>query len=111
MNDIERLDKQKNILGYICNSVRNFCVDEHRKRVVRTKREEPQEAFVRKPIPGLIQTLEFVLEDITSDPKERIMLTKIAIDNEEPELVFEEMKLSKKERTAFLEKVKDYLVK
>ena len=110
LNNIEILDKQKNILSFITTSVRNFCIDEYRKVVVRSRREGDFKSSAPTSVCGVSHTLEFIIEDISDSDKEAKILSKIILESKKPKDVAIEMKVSNREMNALLTKVKDRLL-
>lgn len=106
LNNIESLDKQKNILSYITNSVRNFCIDEYRKVVVRTRREGEFKSVARVSYRGIPHTLEFMLEDLTTNKEEVAILSKIILESKEPKDISIEMNIPVVRIDELLQRVK-----
>jgi DNA-directed RNA polymerase specialized sigma24 family protein len=106
LNNVENLDKQKNILSYITNSVRNFCIDEYRKVVVRTRREGEFKSIAKVSYRGIPHTLQFMLEDLTKNKEEVTILSKIVLENKEIQDISEELSVPKTTIDELLARVK-----
>jgi len=106
VNNIDILQKHKNVLSYITNAVKNFCIDEYRKVAVRRRRETDFKSMVVTHTNGIAHSLEFILEDLTSNDTEKAILTRIAIDKQSVEEVSEQMNIPRREIDSLLMKVK-----
>ena len=110
LNNINILDKQKNIVSYITNSVRNFCIDEYRKVVVRTRRETDYKSIASAQYTGIPHTLEFILEDLTKNKEEVAILSKIILESKQPLEISKELNISKATIDELLTRVKAELL-
>ena len=109
VNNIDMLDKQKNILSYLSNSVRNFCIDEYRKVMVRKRRESNYRAVSSIKNSGLTHTLEFMLEDITKSEEEKTILTKIILEKEDLESISRDLNIPIKKIDSLMKRIRSEL--
>lgn len=106
LNNMHMLDKQKNVLSYISNSVKNFCIDEYRKVMVRKRREEDYKSMTSSKYKGIHHTLEFMLEDLTESEEEKHILTKIILEKQELDSISRELNIPRKDIDLLLERVR-----
>ena len=82
INNIDRLDSQKNVLTYITNSVRNYCIDEYRKVCVRQRKEGYYKQLNANRVNTLENSIDFLIEDICKSKEEQVILKRIVFDKE-----------------------------
>ena len=106
INNIEKLDSQKNILTYITNSIRNYCIDEYRKVCVRTRKENHFKQLNSNRVNVLDHSIDFLIEDVCKSPEEETILRKIIFDKENINEVAKEINVPIKRIKVLLERVK-----
>lgn len=110
LNRIETLDKGKDILSYIIIAVKNFSIDEHRKKLTRSRKETALDNKFDLSMSDTSTTLEFIIEDISSSEQEEIILKKIVLEKKKPSIVAKELGINPKIMKMFLHNTKQKLV-
>ncbi len=110
INNIDHLDSQKNILGYVVNSVRNYCIDEYRKLCVRTRKEGHYKQLNANKVTTLEHTVDFLIDDVCRDDQEKVILRKIVFDKQSLLDVAKEIDVPVKKIKNLLERVKSDLL-
>lgn len=109
VNNIDVLDVQKNILGYISNSVKNFCIDEYRKISVRKKRDLNYKKQTRDSSGIMSHTIEFMLEDLSRNEEEKTILTRIILEKTNLSQISKEMNIPMSKIDSLMTRVKEQL--
>ena len=109
INNVEKLDAQKNVLTYITNSIRNYCIDEYRKVCVRQRKEYQVKQLnsKRNIIPEY--SFEFLIEDICKTKEEQIILSRIIFDKESIQDIAKDTNVPVKKIKCLLDRVKTEL--
>ena len=111
INNIHKLDDQKNILNYIVNSVRNFCIDEYRKVCVRKRKEGIYKTINLNRTTVLELDLDFLIEEVCKTQEEQVVIKKIVFEKENINDIAKNSKLSVRQISNLLSRVKEELVR
>lgn len=106
INNIEKLDSQKNILTYISNSVRNYCIDEYRKVCVRVRKENQFKEINSTRVNVLDHSFDFLIGDVCKNNEEEIVLKRIIFDKENISDIAKDTNIPIKKIKVFLDRVK-----
>jgi DNA-directed RNA polymerase specialized sigma24 family protein len=106
INNIEKLDAQKNVLTYITNSIRNYCIDEYRKVCVRQKKENQVKQSNASRTNILEHSFDFLIEDVCKNEEEEVILKKIIFEKDSIQDISKEINVPVKKIKCFLDRVR-----
>ena len=106
INNIEKLDAQKNVLTYITNSIRNYCIDEYRKVCVRQKKENQVKQLNATRNNILEHSFDFLIEDVCKNKEEEVILKRIVFDKDSIQDIAKDINVPVKKIKCFLDRVK-----
>lgn len=109
MNNVEKLDAQKNVLTYITNSIRNYCIDEYRKVCVRQRKEYLVKQLNSGRHVAPEYSFEFLIQDICKSKEEEIILTRIIFDKDSVQDIAKDTNIPVKKIKGLLDRVKTEL--
>jgi RNA polymerase sigma factor (sigma-70 family) len=110
INNIEKLDSQKNALTYITNSIRNYCIDEYRKVCVRQRKENQFKQLNSTRVNSLEHSIDFLIEDICKNDEEQVVLRKIIFDKASIQDIAKDTNIPVKKIKSLLDRVRtEYL--
>ena len=106
INNIEKLDAQKNVLTYITNSIRNYCIDEYRKVCVRQKKENQVKQLNATRNNILEHSFDFLIEDVCKNTEEEVILKRIVFDKDSIQDIARDINVPVKKIKCLLDRVK-----
>jgi DNA-directed RNA polymerase specialized sigma24 family protein len=106
MNNIEKLDAQKNVMTYITNSIRNYCIDEYRKVCVRQRKEYEVKELNSSRTHTPQHSFEFLIQDICKNKEEEVILSRIVFDKESIQDIAKDTNVPVKKIKCLLDRIK-----